>query len=135
MNDRTGDRYAFLQFIKAKESGQAEKARSWSDVLSGILTGELKIGSRKPVQGMPAWATPQVLRGGFATGAYAAGGALLPHELTLAEELKIASTDTRRSGPHSTDGSCRMTVFRAFPSGSKCGAMRPIRRRKWRWFA
>ncbi|MGB3846318.1 MAG: hypothetical protein WA940_10655 [Sphingopyxis sp.] len=93
MNDRTGDRYAFLQFIKAKESGQAEKARSWSDVLSGILTGELKIGSRKPVQGMPAWATPQVLRGGFATGAYAAGGALLPHELTLAEELKVASTD------------------------------------------
>lgn len=93
MNDRTGDSYAFLQFIKAKESGQTEKARGWSDVLSGILTGELTIGSRKPVRGMPVWATPQVLRGGFATGAYAAGGALLPHELTLAEELRIASTD------------------------------------------
>lgn len=90
MNDRTGDSYAFLQFIKAKESEQPEKARRWSDVLSGILSGELKIGSRKPVQGMPIWATPEVIRGGFATGAYAAGGSLLSHEVKLAEELEIS---------------------------------------------
>jgi hypothetical protein len=117
VNDRTGDRYAFLQFINAKESGQTEKARGWSEVLSGILTGELTIGSRKPVQGMPVWATPQVLRGGFATGAYAAGGALLPHELTLAKELKIASTDiaTVRSALNrwflSDDGLSRLSAW------------------------
>ncbi|QFT77412.1 hypothetical protein [Erythrobacter sp. THAF29] len=93
MNERTGDKYAFLQFIKPKESNQPEKARRWSDVLSGILTGELRIGSRRPVQGMPTWATPEVLRGGFATGAYAAGGPLLSHELKLAEKLEIASKD------------------------------------------
>lgn len=93
MNDWTGDRYAFLQFIKAQESGQYEKARRWSDILSGVLTGVLKIGSRTPVHGMPAWATPQVMRGGFATGAYAAGGPLLPHETALSAELGIEGKD------------------------------------------
>jgi hypothetical protein len=42
---------------------------------------------------MPAWATPEVIRGGFATGAYAAGGELRPHEHALARELGHTSSD------------------------------------------
>jgi hypothetical protein len=93
MSERFGDKYAFLQFAKAAQSQQHDKARKWGDVLSGILTGDLKIGSRKPVTSMPVWATPEVIRGGFSTGACAAGGKLLPHEQELAYELGYNSSD------------------------------------------
>jgi len=89
MTDRIGDKYAFFQLIAAQDSGNTKKTSQWKTVLSGILTGDLKVGSREPVSGMPVWATPEVVRGGFATGDYAAGGALLPHEKKLAKELGI----------------------------------------------
>jgi hypothetical protein len=49
-------------------------------VLEGMHDGSLSIGSRTPVEGAPTWATLEVVRGGFATGALLAGGPLLPHE-------------------------------------------------------
>jgi hypothetical protein len=93
VSERVGDKYAFLQFVRATQLEQPEKARRWGEVLSGILSGDLNVGSRKPVLGMPVWATPEVLRGGFATGAYVAGGELKTHELVLARELGLSSDD------------------------------------------
>lgn len=57
-----------------------ERARQWLAVLDGICSGRLAIGARQPVQGMPVWATPQVITGGFATGESLAGGPLEAHE-------------------------------------------------------
>jgi hypothetical protein len=56
------------------------RLRRWESVLRGMADGTLSIGSRTPVACLPAWVTPQVVRGGFATGEAAAGGPLRPHE-------------------------------------------------------
>lgn len=61
----------------------AQKAKSWKDVFLGMLSGALRIGGRKPVEGVPTWATLKVLQGGFATGELLAGGPLQPHEHAL----------------------------------------------------
>lgn len=57
-----------------------EQARRWQEVLDGMATGRLRIGSRRPASDLPVWVTPQVIRGGFATGAPVAGGDLLAYE-------------------------------------------------------
>ncbi|MEV0732155.1 hypothetical protein [Polymorphospora sp. NPDC050346] len=62
-----------------------ERLHRWESVLRGMLNGVLTIGSRTPVAGRPAWVTPEVVRGGFATGKAMAGGPLLPHETALAD--------------------------------------------------
>lgn len=56
------------------------RARKWQSVLAGIADGSLSIGSRTPVAALPAWVTPEVVTGGFATGTASAGGPLLPYE-------------------------------------------------------
>lgn len=61
------------------------RAASWLRVLGGMGDGTLTIGARTPVRDLPAWVTPEVVHGGFATGAAAAGGPLRPHELELIE--------------------------------------------------
>ncbi|WP_116246615.1 transcriptional regulator [Nocardiopsis sp. FIRDI 009] len=60
------------------------RAEAWTRVVEGMGDGTLTIGSRTPVRGLPAWVTPEVAHGGFATGAAAAGGPLRPHEEELA---------------------------------------------------
>jgi hypothetical protein len=65
----------------------AEKAKKWIGVLTGMLSGTLRIGSRTPMADVPAWATPEVVQGGFATGALMAGGPLRPHEQALLATL------------------------------------------------
>ena len=45
---------------------------------------------------MPAWATPEVVRSGFATGGYAAGGPTQPHENKLARKLSLTVADAGR---------------------------------------
>lgn len=62
----------------------ATKIRRWQGVVDGMADGSLAVGSRTPVQGVPAWATLEVATGGFATGALLAGGPLQPHEASLA---------------------------------------------------
>jgi hypothetical protein len=52
-----------------------------------MLAGDLHIGARQPVRGVPAWATLEVAHGGFATGTLLAGGPLLPHERALLAEV------------------------------------------------
>ncbi|MCB0910181.1 MAG: hypothetical protein KDB60_01020 [Propionibacteriaceae bacterium] len=92
--------YAWGQFQKALTSfgaspdpevrARAEKrANSWVQVLNGMLSGRIRIGSRTPVKGFPDWLTPEIVRGGFATGAAAAGGPPHPDEIILAERVGV----------------------------------------------
>ncbi|MET8584269.1 hypothetical protein ABZX39_25820 [Streptomyces collinus] len=67
----------------------AERGRRWRAVLDGMADGLLTIGSRTPVAGLPAWVTPEVVRGGFATGAPSAGGPLLDHEIATARRVGV----------------------------------------------
>ncbi|QUF04849.1 hypothetical protein KCV87_01555 [Actinosynnema pretiosum subsp. pretiosum] len=62
--------YALAQFLRALESAPAssEKVAQWAGVLRGMADGSLTVGSRTPVSGVPAWVTPEVAHGGFATG-------------------------------------------------------------------
>ncbi|WP_306368676.1 transcriptional regulator [Nocardiopsis sp. CC223A] len=59
------------------------RASAWRRITEGMASGRLSIGSRTPVRGLPAWVTPEVAHGGFATGEAAAAGPLRPHELDL----------------------------------------------------
>lgn len=74
-----------------KTRKRAEKrAEHWQQVLEGMATGKLRIGSRRPVSDLPEWVTPQVVRGGFATGSAAAGGDLLAYEADYINRAKLA---------------------------------------------
>ncbi|WP_425245927.1 hypothetical protein [Streptomyces sp. NEAU-NA10] len=66
-----------------------EKSRAWRAVLAGMANGLLAIGSRTPVAGLPAWVTPEVVRGGFATGRPSAGGPLSAYEIEVARQAGI----------------------------------------------
>ena len=90
--------YAVFQIAKALRTGQehddpwirgraAEKAAKWETVLDNLLSGLVGYGSRTPLEGVPAWATLEVLTGGFATGELLGGGALLDHEVTRLSTL------------------------------------------------
>ncbi|MFC9281620.1 hypothetical protein [Streptomyces collinus] len=67
----------------------AERGRRWRAVLGGMADGLLTIGSRTPVAGLPTWVTPEVVRGGFATGEPSAGGPLLDHEIATARRVGV----------------------------------------------
>ncbi len=64
--------------------GEGEAARrrveAWTRVLAAALSGTVRHGGRRPIDGVPVWVTPEVVTGGFATGRLAAAGPLLPHE-------------------------------------------------------
>jgi hypothetical protein len=66
-----------------------ERGRKWRAVLAGMANGLLTVGSRTPVAGLPAWVTPEVVRGGFATGEPSASGPLLPHEIAAARRSGV----------------------------------------------
>ncbi len=91
--------YAAFQLAKALTTSEEhadpktrERARQrvskWSTVLNGALSGSLDVGSRTPVPDAPAWATLEVVTGGFATGDLLAAGPLHDHEKALLGELK-----------------------------------------------
>lgn len=67
----------------------SKKVEGWLKVLSGMLSGLLRIGLRAPVANVPAWATLEVMHGGFTTGELGAGGPLLPHEQELRARLAL----------------------------------------------
>ncbi|MEV5824770.1 transcriptional regulator [Spirillospora sp. NPDC052242] len=71
-----------------------ERLARWRRVLDGMGDGSLNVGSRTPVEGLPAWVTLEVARGGFATGAAAAGGDLLDFE---ADAARRAGVPARRA--------------------------------------
>ncbi|MBK9205232.1 MAG: hypothetical protein IPL73_22960 [Candidatus Obscuribacter sp.] len=59
--------------------------------MGALLDGTLKVGERQPLAGVPAWVTLNVVTGGFATGDFAAGGALTEFERDKIEQLKSLS--------------------------------------------
>lgn len=71
----------------ATRARAAKKVERWLSVFQGMLSGLLKIGSRTPIAGVPAWATLDVAKGGFATGTLLAGGDIQTHETALLEKL------------------------------------------------
>ena len=90
--------YAAFQLAKALTTSEEhddpeirERAKAkiskWEAVIRNILTGSLEYGSRTPVEGVPAWATLEVVTGGFATGEFLAGGPLLEHEKALLGDI------------------------------------------------
>jgi len=62
-----------------------------------MLTGSLQPGARVPVAGAPAWATLEVVTGGFATGALLAAGPLQSHEHELLARLSNVAPGTERA--------------------------------------
>ncbi|MFJ4983348.1 hypothetical protein ACIP9H_06120 [Streptomyces sp. NPDC088732] len=67
----------------------AARVERWRAVIDGMADGRLAIGSRTPVAGLPAWVTPKVLRGGFATPDPSAEGPLLPYEREAARSAGV----------------------------------------------
>jgi hypothetical protein len=54
-----------------------------------MADGTLNVGSRTRVTGLPVWVTPEVVRGGFATGAAAAGGPMRSYEIEMARRVGL----------------------------------------------
>ena len=86
--------YAAFQIARAFTTSQEhdnpetrERAKQriakWETVLRSILSGSVDHGSRTPVHATPAWATLEVVTGGFATGELLAAGPLREHEKKL----------------------------------------------------
>lgn len=89
-----GAAYAAGQLQRAEEAlgaagteRQAERVAAWQAILDGQTNGTLQVGSRQPL-GCPVWVTPHVERGGFASGAHMAGGAIQQHERDIAARLQ-----------------------------------------------
>lgn len=65
------------------------RVSQWQSVIRGLRSGSLRLGSRTPVRGLPAWVTPEVMRGGFATGRAAASGPLSEFERQVARNAGV----------------------------------------------
>lgn len=64
------------------------KLAAWQHSLLGMQEGRIRVGSRTPNAGVPAWVTPEVLHGGFASGGLAAGGGARAHEQVWQAQLQ-----------------------------------------------
>ncbi|GAA4619316.1 hypothetical protein GCM10023195_87230 [Actinoallomurus liliacearum] len=111
---RVGAGYPFRQLAKAFTTASSheddetrrraeERVRRWERVLTGMADGTVTVGSRTPVAGLPAWVTPEVVRGGFATGEAAAGGPLLPHEVETCRRAGVPADRYALFRHHLTD--------------------------------
>ena len=69
-----------------------ERMERWQQVIDGMADGTLRIGSRRPLVGLPTWVTPRVVRGGFATGKAAAAIPPAEDERLRAQQLGIKAT-------------------------------------------
>ena len=101
--------YAAFQLAKALTASEGhddaatrERARAkvakWESVVRNFLAGTANYGSRNPIGGVPAWATLEVVTGGFATGRLLADGPLEAHEIELLKQLpeREAGAERRR---------------------------------------
>ncbi|MFO0713432.1 MAG: hypothetical protein U0353_26510 [Sandaracinus sp.] len=71
------------------------RAKGFVAVLQNLVSGALRVGQRQPYAELPTWVTPEVVRGGFATGKPAAGGDPRRHEIALAKALGCWPTRDR----------------------------------------
>ena len=101
--------YAAFQLAKAlttaEEHGDPatrerayQKAEKWASVFEQLIGGSLQAGSRTPIDSVPAWATLEVLTGGFASGKLLAGGPLQDHERALATRRGVVIDGDNRLG-------------------------------------
>ncbi|WP_150255023.1 transcriptional regulator [Nocardiopsis deserti] len=90
------------QDARVREAARA-RVDSWERVVTGMDDGTLTIGSRTPVKDLPAWVTPEVVHGGFATGLPAAGGPLRPHEQELARRHGLPARRAALHAHHLTE--------------------------------
>ncbi|MEV4265406.1 hypothetical protein [Kribbella sp. NPDC049584] len=74
----------------------AVRVDAWRNVLDGMASGRLTVGSRTPVADTPAWVTLEVAHGGFATGRYLAEAPLREDELARVPENAPGETDRER---------------------------------------
>jgi hypothetical protein len=99
--------YAAFQIAKALTTSEEhddpatrqhakEKVARWATVLRNILNGTVEYGSRTPVEGVPGWATLEVVTGGFASGALLAAGPIQEHEQKLLKTLSSAREGEER---------------------------------------
>ena len=79
-----------------------QKIAKWEAVLNGMQSGEISVGSRSPIEGLPNWLTLEVITGGFATGALSAGGPLLDFERDLLVRIAPDSDISDVSDPDRT---------------------------------
>ncbi|MEU6245799.1 hypothetical protein [Streptomyces sp. NPDC047024] len=86
---------AFTTALTHEDVGTRRRAnvrgQRWRQVLEGMAAGRLSIGTRTPMDGLPSWVTPEVVRGGFATGTASAGGPLRAHEIEAARSLGVVA--------------------------------------------
>ncbi|OJT18162.1 hypothetical protein BO221_42515 [Archangium sp. Cb G35] len=77
----------------------AAKVERWRSVLEELASGTLSVGSRTPLEEIPAWVTLEVAQGGFATGHLLAEGPLEPHERERLDSLPAPADEdaTERS--------------------------------------
>lgn len=82
---------AMVRAVELGDAADRERARQkvqrWQDVVSGMASGQLLVGSRRPVADTPVWVTLEVAHGGFATGRYLAESALTDDERALVATL------------------------------------------------
>lgn len=104
--------YAVFQIAKAFTTSEEhkdpatrlraqERIAKWQTVLQNILSGSLEYGSRTPLNKVPAWATLEVVTGGFATGQLLAGGPLQEHETKLLTTVPTVRKVEERSALNS----------------------------------
>lgn len=73
-----------------------QKVDKWLQVFAGVVNGTINAGSRTPIEGVPTWATLEVVTGGFATGNLLAGGEVLDHERELLSSLSVSAEGNER---------------------------------------
>ena len=81
----------------------AERVRRWEQVIQGMADGTVTVGDRAPVAGLPAWVTPQVVHGGFATGRAMAESAPDIAERLTAKRAGVPATRAALFGYHLTE--------------------------------
>ncbi|MFE5109920.1 hypothetical protein [Streptomyces sp. NPDC056663] len=84
---------AFVTSLTHEDAGTRRRAevrgQRWREVLAAMAAGRLSVGSRTPVVGLSPWVSPEVMRGGFATGTASAGGPLQTHETAAARSFGV----------------------------------------------
>jgi hypothetical protein len=83
------------------------RAERWMQALEAMSSGDVSVGSRTPVVGLPAWVTLEVLRGGFTTGKAVAEGSLEPDEVALAKRVGLHGVRRLIFGYYITDAGLR----------------------------
>ena len=84
--------YLWGQLSRAFTAGSDHRIAKVLQAIAANDDGTVTVGEPVPTKGMPAWVTPEIVRGGFATGHAAASGPLDDDEVALAAEQHVTPT-------------------------------------------